>query len=158
MRSKLFKRFGVLGMILALMVFSVMSADAASWSQKFTRFSAKAGETLVLGDVVCIKPADSKAYKADANDSALRPAVGVIGLGGATNATVEIVVSGVLTGQTAASPGARLFLSETAGALTTSGPTNAQTMGWVLPGTSGTATSTKYWIQPGIPSSGGAAY
>ncbi len=65
---------------------------------------------------------------------------------------------GILDGQTARSPGARLFLSETAGAFTATGPTNAQVVGWVMPGVTDTATSTKYFIKPEPPVSEGGGY
>lgn len=147
----------VLIAVVMALVFAGTSAQAAEyWKQKQVRFSATAGETLAAGDVVCIKAADGKAYKADANDADLRPAVGVIDKGGLSTATVEIVTIGVLAGQTAASPGKRLFLSETAGAMTVTAPTNAQALGWVLPGTAGT--STTYFISVNTPTSGGAGY
>ena len=143
----------VISVVIALLL--VPAAQAAEyWKQKHVRFSATAGETLAVGDVACIKT-DGKAYKADANDSNLRPAVGVIGKGGSTAATVEIVVIGVLTGQTAASPGARLFLSETAGAITSTAPTNAQGVGWILPGTSTLNSSSTYFINMMVPATGG---
>lgn len=148
----------LLAIWLALPLLMVQTADAATWKEKNIRFAATAGETLAVGDVVCIAPADGKAYKADSNDSSLRPAVGMIGRGGASGATVEVIVSGIISGMTAKSPGARLFLSETAGALTTTGPTNAQPMGWVMPGSAGAATSTTYFIQVNIPNSAGAGY
>jgi hypothetical protein len=144
--------------IMIIVIFSKQAQAAEAWKQKIIKFSATAGETLATGDIVCIAAADSYTYKADANDGNLRPAVGVIGKGGAAGAKVEIVVAGILAGQTAASPGARLFLSETAGAFTTTGPTNAQVIGWVLPTTDATATSTNYFVWIVGPSSGGAGY
>ena len=131
---------------------------AEYFKQAFGRFSAIAGATLATGDVACISGSDGYAYKADANDSAKRPAVGVIRKGAASGSKVEIIFVGVLAGQAAASPGARLFLSETAGAMTTTAPTNAQALGWVLPGAAAAATSTDYFISINTPSSGGAGY
>lgn len=142
-------------MLMAMLIAPQVQA-AEHWKTKYVRLSATAGETLATGDVVYIKGSDGKAYKADANDSAKRPAVGVIGKGGASSAKVEIVRIGVLGGQTAASPGARLFLSETPNTLTTTAPTNAQAMGWVMPGT--TSSSTTYFIQAETPTSAGAGY
>lgn len=158
MRKYIGQKFMVAVLAIFLAVMFALTAMADSWKQINTRFSAIAGETVVTGDAVCIAGSDGKAYKADANDSALRPAVGVTGKGGATGAIVEIVVVGTLTGQTAASPGARVFLSETAGAITASAPTNAQPLGWVMPGSSGASTSTTYFIMVNTPSSAGAAY
>jgi len=145
--------------VLALVVMPAHAGEV--WRQKFERFSATAGETLSIGDVVCIKNADGLAWKADADSSTLRPAVGVIGKGGAANATVEIVPSGILTGQTELSEGYRLFLSATAGAMTTTAPTNAQIVGFVLPaapGDTGASTSSRYYIKVVPPTSSGAGY
>ena len=150
--------FGALIVALVMLLAAPQVFAGEVWKQKFTRFSAIAGETLAIGDVVCIAAADSQAYKADANDASLRPAVGVIGKGGAVNTTVEIITSGILAGQTANSPGYRLYLSETAGAMTTTEPTNPQILGWVLPGTVDTATSTTYYIDVRPQPSTGAAY
>lgn len=144
--------------IMMLVLLTVSPADAINWKAKYTRFSAVAGETLATGDVVCISGTDSKAYLADANDSSLRPAVGVIGKGGASGATVEIIVEGIVTGMTAKSPGARVFLSETAGDFTTTEPTNSQVLGWVLPGTSGSSSSTTYYIKVQAPNTPSAGY
>jgi len=141
----------------AIAVFATQCAAAEYWKNKYVRFSATAGETLATGDTVCIKGSDGKAYKADANSSSLRPAVGMIGKGGAANTTVEVIPLGVLAGQTAISPGARLFLSETAGALTTTAPTNAQAMGFGASVVSASST-TDYFISIMIPTSSGAGY
>ena len=156
------KRFFTLVMValLAVVLCAWTEAQAGEYfKMSYGRFSAIAGATLATGDVVCISGSDGYAYKADANDSDKRPAVGIIGKGGATAARVEIIFLGQLAGQTAASPGARLFLSETAGAFTTTGPTNAQALGWVLPGeTAGGSSSTDYFISVTAPSSAGAGY
>ena len=156
-----FKPFQMIALVMAFVFMVVMPVFAASdWAQKNIRFAATAGETLAIGDVVCIKAADGKAYLADANDSTLRPAVGIIGKGGATGATVEIVNDGVLIGQTQVSPGQRLFLSDTAGDLTITAPTNAQLLGWVMPGntTATIGTSGRYYIRIQMPASTGVAY
>jgi hypothetical protein len=147
--------------LVALLLVAVLAAPApaaVNWVQKNLRFSGTAGETLVTGDVVAILPSTGAIWKADADSATLRPAVGVIGKGGATGTTVEVVVSGRISGMTAASPGARIFLDTTAGGIVTTAPTNAQALGWVMPGAANAATSTTYFIHISIPSSGGAAY
>ena len=163
MRS--FMRNKAIGLIAMMLIFAVMILMAVPqahateyWKQKFVRFPALAGETLATGDVVYIKGSDGKAYKADANDSAKRPAVGLIGKGGSSGATIEIVAVGILAGQTAASPGLRLFLSDTANTLTTTGPTNAQGLGWVMPPATTDDENTDYYINVETPTSGGAGY
>jgi hypothetical protein len=160
MRKKIGQKFAVIMLVIFLWVMLSLPAMAAeTWKQIHTRFSAIAGETLVTGDVVCIVGATGYAWKADADDSALRPAVGVIAKGGTVGQTIEIVVVGTLAGQTAASPGVRVFLSAaTAGAITATAPTNAQALGWVMPGAAAAATSTTYFIMVNTPSSAGAAY
>jgi len=125
-------------LILALFMSVLLSAPAQAasyWTQKFIRVSATAGETLAVGNVVTIKDADGYAYKADANDAALRPAVGVIGKGGASGATVEIIVSGILAGQSALTESGPGYLSETAGAITQSAPSYSQQIGYAISAT-----------------------
>ena len=156
-KNKWIKNIGVLMLtILMALAFAMPAAATEVWQQKFIRFSGVAGETLAIGDVVCIAAADGQIYKADADSSTRRPAVGVIGKGGAAEATVEIVVMGILEGQEALSPGTRLFVSTGAGAFANATTGYDQIVGWVLPGTTDTATSTKYFIsiQPPIPSTG----
>lgn len=138
--------------LLIVAAMAVPQVQAASyWKQKTLRFAATAGETLAIGDVVCIKASDGKAYKADANDSNLRPAVGIISKGGSASGSVEITAIGILAGQTAVSAGNRLYLSETAGAITTTSPTNPQTLGW-------SQTTTTFIILVNQPASAGAGY
>jgi len=126
-------------MIAAFVIFAAQAQATEYWKQKFERFSATAGETLSIGDVVCIYTPDSRAYKADADDTTKVPAVGVIGKGGSNGETVEVVTRGILAGQTALSPGSRLYLSTTAGAFQTATSNYAQPLGYVLPGSSAEA-------------------
>ena len=118
--------------VLMLILAFATTGFAYDIKQKWTRISAVAGETLTTGKVVCIKPADGLAYKADADDSNLRPAVGIIGKGGTTGETVEIIMSGQLTGWTALSKGDWAYLSETAGAVTQSAPSYSQNIGFAV--------------------------
>jgi len=131
-----------------LILATAMIASAASyWSEKHFRFSALAGETVATGDVVAVSSTNGAVYKAKSDSNSLRPAVGVIGKGGASGATVEVVTEGIIKGMTAASPGARLFLSTTAGQFSPTEPTNSQVMGFVLPGAAAASTSTAYYIR-----------
>ena len=143
-----------------LWVLLVPSVHAAEYfKQAFGRFSAIAGETLATGDVVCISATDGYAYKADADDSTLRIAVGVIRKGASSGSNVEIVFEGILAGQTSATPGRGIFLSTTAGAIATTRPNGwTQNIGWVLPGTAGASTSTTYFIRVAPPASEGVTY
>lgn len=82
---------------LVLVLAAVYPASPGHWKEKWDRFSGIAGETLAEGDAVCIGT-DGRVYKAEAEDSTRRPAVGVIGKGGTNGTNVEIVRSGIFGG------------------------------------------------------------
>jgi hypothetical protein len=126
----------IFAVMIVLLIATVVLAGEF-WIQKNARFSGTAGETLATGDVVCIGATDGKIYKAIASDATKRPAIGVINKGGAALSIVEVITNGILAGQTSATPGARLYLSATAGTITTTAPTNAQPLGFVMPGVIG---------------------
>lgn len=128
-------RLGILAMFVVTVVAAMMmpfQADAAYHvDQAWVRIKATAGEALSTGQIVCIKDSDGYAYKADANDSNLRPAIGVVGskTASASGATVEIIIEGVLGGWSSLSEGANGYMSETAGAVTQSAPSYEQKVG-----------------------------
>lgn len=127
--------------ILAVNLLAPAPAAAESWKFKWGHIAGVAGEALSTGDAVCIG-SDGKTWKADADNSTARPAIGVIGKGGAAGSAVEIVTSGVLTGIGTgnrtlddARNGTRLYLQTTAGVFNSTSPTvGNQTMGVTLPG------------------------
>lgn len=129
------KRFFLALMVLALGVVNISPAMAYTVTNQWVRFSLVAGEALTQGDLVAIKAADGKAYKADADDATLRPAVGIIGSGGASGVQVEAVVTGRVSGFTGLTPGALAYLSGTAGAVTQAAPAWAQPAGVALSAT-----------------------
>jgi hypothetical protein len=111
------------------------AAAAVSVQQIFSRVGSTAGETLAEGDVVMVK-SDGKAYKADADDATLRPAIGVIGKGGSSGDPVEIVTRGIVGGLSSLTKGGAVFLSTTAAGTTQTAPaTYAQRLGWALSAT-----------------------
>lgn len=126
------KQIFTLATVLALLVVFAGPAMSYTVKQVYARISAVAGETLTTGHLVCIKDADGYAWKADADAAALRPAIGIIGKGGASGSTVEIIVQGRLSGWSGLSEGAWLYLSETAGAATQSAPTYSQIVGYAI--------------------------
>lgn len=131
-------RLHVMAGLLALVMLSAwaMPADAAYyWTQKYARFSAVAGETVTTGQVVLIKDADGLVYKADSNDAALRPAVGVIGMGGTAGQSVEVVIFGILSGFTGLTESGPGYLSETAALITQSAPAYSQQVGIAISAT-----------------------
>lgn len=126
----------------ALMMFIAicfMTAASAAWSydvkQIWGRFSGTAGEAITEGQLVCVKAADGLIYKADGNDAALRPAVGMAGKSSASGVAVEIVVLGRFSGWSGLSPGAYGYLSETAGDVTQSAPSYSQIVGFATSAT-----------------------
>jgi len=121
-----------------LLVFALFAAPASatySVKQIFARISATAGETLTTGNVVTLSDTDGYAYKADANDAALRPAIGIVGHGAATGGKVEIILCGILSGWTSLTEGAPGYLSETAGGVTQSAPAWSQQAGLAVSAT-----------------------
>jgi hypothetical protein len=131
--KKYFLGIVVLMVLCVLAIGPVQAADF--WKQKGFRISGTAGEDLSKGDVVCIKDADGEVYQADADDSDLRPAVGVIGHAADEDGTVEIVVQGILAGQSGLAEGDNVYLSDTAGSLTQTAPDWRQKMGVAISGT-----------------------
>jgi len=137
MRKNVWSKFTAALMFFVVLIFMSTEAFAAySVKQIYARFSATAGETLTTGQVVMLKDSDGYAYKADANDAALRPACGIVGKGGASGAKVEIVVMGVLSGWSSLSEGAPGYLSETAAGVTQSAPAYSQQVGYAISTTS----------------------
>ena len=133
---KIFRKTMIGAFILALILMLAAPQAMAAYSVKkiLYRVSATAGEALATGEVVCLKDADGYAYKADANDAALRPAIGIVGslTASASGDTVEIIVVGALTGWSSLSEGGNGYLSETAAAVTQSAPSWSQKVGFAL--------------------------
>jgi hypothetical protein len=121
---KLFKTTAVLVLMLglALTVFMPVPVQAAAFMQKVeSRFLCVAGEALTEGDVLTMKT-DGKCYKADADDSTLRPAIGVAEMTVASAANVGVVTAGKIGGLSSLTKGAAVFLSATAAGTTQTEP------------------------------------
>lgn len=91
----------VLSIMLALVLLIVLTMSALAYQGKqiFQRMSGTVGETLIAGNVGCVKAADGDIYNTDANDATLRPTVGILVKGGATGASVEIITLVIMTGR-----------------------------------------------------------
>jgi len=135
MRKNIAQRLLMLFLFFVLALVATNASAAYSAKQVWARFQATAGETLTAGNVVMMKDADGYVYKADANDAALRPAVGIIGKGGATGTKVEVIAFGIMTGWTGLSEGVPGYLSETAAAVTQSAPAYSQQVGYAISST-----------------------
>lgn len=92
-------------------------AYAKNWTIVNDRFSCTAGETLATGDVAMLST-DGTCYKADADLATRRPAIGIVGKGAATASSAEIIPNGTIEGMSGLTVGANVFLSATAGAVT----------------------------------------
>jgi hypothetical protein len=91
-------------------------------------FSMTASETLAVGDVVFLHT-DGKVKKADRSAVTSMPAIGIITTGGAANATVDVMVQGVMHDASAfpdfsSSIGADVFVSTT-GDVTATAPSGS---------------------------------
>lgn len=126
------KSFWKGSLILLVALLFALPAFAFHAKQTFVRIGATCGEALTTGSVVAIKDADGKAYKADADDATLRPAVGIVGLGCASGGSAEIITYGRITGWTSLSEGTYGYLSETAGLATQVAPAWAQPIGFAV--------------------------
>jgi|GEM_PF-3314810 len=145
---KQLSRFSLL-LLIPLLLFAG-EALAYRVTHNYVRVSAVAGEALAVGDIVAIKAADGKAYKADADDATLRPAVGIVGGARAIGATAEIIVVGRVTGWTGLTPGAYGYLSETAGLVTQTAPAWNQPLGVALSATDYFVTFNNYFDSSGL--------
>jgi len=134
------KELASLVMLAIFLFVGISAADAAYYPKKvWARISATTGQAITAGQMVAIADADGYAYKADADVSTLRPAVGIAGASAASGAKVEIIVSGVISGWSSLTEGSPGYLSETAGAVTQSTPSYSQQVGIAI-------TSTDYFI------------
>ncbi len=89
-----------------------------------------AGEVLSARDAAYIDTSDSKAYKCDADDLAKMDFAGFVQEGAILNAAVTLIPPGVrATGFSGLTVGAPYYLSTTAGAITTTKPTNVRLVG-----------------------------
>lgn len=95
---------------------------AAYLKNSYARFGATAGQSLSIGDLVCLKDADGYAYKADSDNATLRPAVGIVTKAGAAGESVSITTLGIFGGYSSLTEGAPVYLSATAGAVTQTAP------------------------------------
>ncbi len=123
----------VLIIVFAVLIITPQVTSAAyTVKQYWVRTALTAGETLTIGQLVAIKDADGLVYKADANDATVRPAIGVVSKGATSGNLVGITIIGKISGWSALSEGAAVYLSETAGAATQSSPTYSQQVGVAL--------------------------
>src|SRR4030042_1733270 len=134
--NKIFKGFILSLMLLATITFFVARLEATySKRVEYAGVSCNAGETITVGDLVCIKDADGEAYKADVDSSATRPAVGVAITAGSDGTSIRIMTAGIMAGWSSLAEGSMGYASSTAGTITTNDPNSDYTV--IFPDVSG---------------------
>lgn len=99
--------------------------------------SQTSGEALTANDIVYFKESDQKWYKADADLTATFDQL-QLGLAKSTvaiNTGLSVAISGPVAGFTGLTAGSKYYLSNTAGAITTTAGTNSVFIGWALSAT-----------------------
>jgi hypothetical protein len=104
-----------------------------------------AGEALTANDAVYILASDGKAYKCDADDTSKINFVGFVNETVSSGANVNIIHSGQMSGFSSLTIGSTYYLSGTAGAITSTPPTNS-----VLVGFATSATTIKFNSLPNV--------
>ena len=107
---------------LALIALMAIPAGASNLQRVVDRFGCTAGEGITIGQAVMMKSADGYCYKADADDSTLRPAIGIAGFSVSSGASFSVVTAGQVGGETGLTKGGAIYLSATAGGNTQTQP------------------------------------
>lgn len=96
------------------------------------------GEALTINDIVYFKESDAKWYKVDADLTTtfdqLQMGVNKTTAAG-TGITIQVAISGPVTGFSGLTPGSKYYASNTAGAITTTAGTYSVFVGWALSAT-----------------------
>lgn len=112
---------------------------AMVWKSKTRRINKVllAGETILVGQALCIKDTEStvKLADSDAVGGALMPCIGFAGNGASIGGPVEVVTEGLLSGVDTPAEGRSVFVSATAGAVDQTGGTYQQVVGTALTST-----------------------
>lgn len=111
-------------------VLSVVNGGAVSFQQQVFA-SQVAGENLTANNHVYFKESDQRWYKVDADDTATFQQVkrGIALSTQTTGGTLGIATSGIVSGFTLLTPGAKYYASNTAGAIQTTAGTNTVFVG-----------------------------
>jgi len=118
-------------------VLSVVNGGTVYFDQQVIS-AQTSGEALAINDIVYLKESDARWYKVDADLTAtfdtLQLAVNKTTAAGA-GVTIQIAISGPVSGFAGLTPGAKYYLSNTSGAITTTPGTNSVFVGWALTST-----------------------
>jgi hypothetical protein len=97
-------------------------AQAVFVQRALDGFGCVTGEAVTEAQVIMMK-SDGLCYKADADDAALRPALGVAGGKTASGGNLRVITKGQVGGGSSLTKGAAVYLSTTAGGTTQTQPT-----------------------------------
>lgn len=115
-------------------VLGVVSGGTVTFDQQIIS-NQTSGEALAINDVVYFKEADARWYKADADLTAtfdqLQMGICKTTAVGAS-VTIQVAISGPVSGFTGLTAGSKYYLSNTAGAITTTPGTYSVFVGWAL--------------------------
>jgi hypothetical protein len=107
--------------LLITLLLGLPAAEAAKIDQVRSRIGCTTGEAITVGQPIVLK-SDGLCYKADADDSTLRPAIGIAGNTAGSAGILEVVTAGQVGGLTALTKGGLVYLSTTAGGTTQTKP------------------------------------
>jgi len=118
-------------------VLGVVNGGAVTFDQQ-TISAQTSGEAIAINDIVYFKESDALWYKADADLTATfdQLQIGICKtLATASGQTIQVAISGPVSGFSGLTAGSKYYLSNTAGAITTTAGTNSVFIGWALSAT-----------------------
>jgi hypothetical protein len=118
-------------------VLGVVNGGTVTFDQQIIS-NQTSGEALAINDVVYFKESDARWYKVDADLTAtfdgLQMGINKTTAAGAS-VTIQVAISGPVSGFSGLTPGSKYYASNTAGAITTTPGTYSVFVGWALTAT-----------------------
>lgn len=115
-------------------VLGVVNGGAVTFDQQIIS-NQTSGEALAINDLVYFKEADARWYKVDADLTAtfdqLQTGINKT-TAGASGVTIQVAISGPVSGFTGLTAGSKYYASNTAGSITTTAGTYSVFVGWAL--------------------------
>lgn len=114
-------------------VLGVVSGGTVTFDQQIVG-NQVAGETLIVNDLVYFKESDQRWWKADADLTATfdQLQLGITKTAGSAGGTIQVAISGPVSGFSGLTAGSKYYLSNTAGGITTIPGTYSVFIGWAL--------------------------
>lgn len=121
----------------ATWVLGVVNGGTVTFDQQIVG-NQTSGEALTINDIVYFKESDQRWWKADADLTATFDQL-QLGINkttaGSAGTTIQIAISGPVSGFSSLTPGSKYYLSNTAGGISTSAGTYSVFVGWALSAT-----------------------